>query len=61
MIACGTRDISLPERLLRECDLTLSRAIRTGHATEETSQHTRKILRSQPTIDIDKIFDSKLN
>ena len=61
MIVCGTRDICLPERLVRECGLTLSKTIRTGHATEETSQHAREILRSQPTVDIDKIFNSKLN
>ena len=61
MIVCGTRDICLPERLVRECNLTMSKTIRTGHATEETSQHAREILRSQPTVDIDKIFNSKLN
>ena len=61
MIVCGTRDNSLRERLLRECDLTLSKAISAGHAAEETRKHAREILRSQPTADIDTIFKKKLN
>ena len=61
MIVCGTKDNSLRERLLRECDLTLSKAISAGHAAEETSKHVREILRSQPTAVIDKIFKKKLN
>ena len=56
MIVCGTKDNSLCERLLRECDLTLSKAISAGHAAEETLKHTRDILWSQPTADIDNIF-----
>ena len=48
-------------RLLRECDLTLSKAISTGHAAEATRKHSREILRSQPTTDIDKICKKKLN
>ena len=61
MIVCGTRDDYLCERLLRECNLTLSKAISTGHAAEETRKNTREILRTQPTADIDKIFKKKLN
>ena len=61
MIVCGTKDNSLRERLLRECDLTLSKAITAGHAAEETRKHAREILRSQPSADIDKIFKKKLN
>ena len=61
MIVCGTKDNSLYERLLGECDLTLSKAISAGHAAEETRKHTREILRSQPSADIDKIFKKKLN
>ena len=61
MIVCGTKDNSLRERLLRECDLTLSKAISAGHAAEETRKHAHKFLRSQPTADIDKIFKKKLN
>ena len=61
MIVCGTKDNSLRERLLRECDLTLSKAISAGHAAEETRKHAREILRSQPSADIDKIFKKKLN
>ena len=59
MIPCGTRDNSLRERLLRKCDLTLSKAISAGHAAEETRKHARENLRSQPTADIDKIFKKK--
>ena len=61
MIVCGTKDNSLRERLLRECDLTLSKAISAGHAAEETRKHAREILRSRPSADIDKIFKKKLN
>ena len=32
MIVCGTRDNSLCEKLLQECDLTLSKAINAGQA-----------------------------
>ena len=51
----------LVKRLLPECDLTLPKAISTGHAAEETRKHVREILRSQPTADIGKIFKKKLN
>ena len=61
MIEYGTRDNSLLERVLQECDLTLSKAISAGHAAEETRKHAREILRSQPTADIDKIFKKKLS
>ena len=61
MIVCGTKNNSFRERLLRECDLTLSKAISTDHATEETRKHACKILRVQPSVDIDKIFKKKLN
>ena len=61
MIVCRTRDNSLRERLLRECDLTLSKSISAGHASEETHKHASEILRCQPTADIDKIFKKKLN
>ena len=45
----GTKDNSLRERLPRECDLTLSKAISAGHVAEETRKHAREILRSQPS------------
>ena len=61
MIVCGTRDNSLCERLLREWDPTLSKAIGVGHAAEETHKHAHEILRSQPTVDIYKVFKKKLN
>ena len=59
MIVCDTKDNSLRERLLPECDLTLSKAISAGHAAEEIRKHARKILRA--TTDIDKIFRKKPN
>ena len=46
IIVCGTRDNSLRDRLLRECDFTLSKAISAGNAAEETCKHAHKILRS---------------
>ena len=46
---------SIRERFLRECDLTLSKAVSAGHDAEETRKHARKILRSQLIADIDKI------
>ena len=61
MIVCDTKDNSLRERLLRECYVTLSRAISAGHAAEETRKHAREILRSQPSANIDKIFKKKVN
>ena len=52
MIVYGTRVNSLCERLLRECDLTLSKAISTGHAAEETRKHAAKFsdLNLPPTL-----------
>ena len=61
MIVCGTRDNSLREMLLQECNLTLSKALSAGHAAEETRKHARQILRPQPSTDFDKIFKKKLN
>ena len=57
----------LCERPLRECNLTLPKAISAGHAAEETHKHAHppppslEILTSQPTADIDKTFKKKLN
>ena len=45
MIVCGTNDNSLRERLLRESELTLPKAISAGHAAEETRKHAREILK----------------
>ena len=39
MTLCGTRDNSLRERVLRECDLPMSKAISAGHAADETRKH----------------------
>ena len=59
MIVCSTKDNFLHGRVLRESDLTLSKAISAGHAAEEKRKHAREILRSQPSADIDKIFLKK--
>ena len=55
MIVCDTNDKEPRERLLRESDLTLPRAISAGHAAEEIRKHAREILESQFTADLHKI------
>ena len=55
MIVCDTNDNSFRERLLRESDLTLPKAISAGHATEETCKHAHEILKPSETIDLHKI------
>ena len=55
MIFCDTNDKEPRERLLRESDLTLPRAIGAGHAAEEIRKHAREILESQFTADLRKI------
>ena len=55
MIVCGTNDNAFREKLLRESDLTLSRAVSAGHAIEETREHDREILQVQSTADLRKI------
>ena len=46
MIVCRTKDNFFGERLLRKCDLTLSKAITAGHVAEETRKHSRQVLGS---------------
>ena len=55
MIFCGTNDNDFRKRLLRESDLTLSRAISTGHAAAEPRKHARDILQLQSAADFHKI------
>ena len=59
MTVCGTKYNSPREKILRECDLTLSKAISASHVAEETRKHAREIIRSQHSVDIDKIFLKK--
>ncbi len=40
---CGINDNRLRERLLREPDLTLQKAIQLGHAAEETKRHLKEL------------------
>ena len=47
IIVYGRNDNAFRERLLRESDLTLSRAISAGHVAEETQKCAREILQSQ--------------
>ena len=47
MIVCGTADLPLRERLLRNADLTLAEAIGAGHASEETRRHARELEKQQ--------------
>ena len=55
VIVCGTNDNSLRERLLRESELTLPKALSAGHAAKETCKHACKILKSDETVDLHKI------
>ena len=55
MIVCGSNDNAFRERLLRESDLTLSRAISAGHAAEETRKHACEILQFQSGANLHKI------
>ena len=43
MIVCGVADSGLRERLLRDADLTLEKAIAAGHAAEETKLHAKEL------------------
>ena len=47
MIVCGTADPTLRERLLRNADLTLAKAIEAGHASEETKRHAKELEKHQ--------------
>ena len=55
MIVCGKNDNAFHERLLRESDLSLSRAISAGHAAEETWKRAHKILQFQSGTNLHKI------
>ena len=44
MIVYGANDSSSREWLLRESELTLSKAISASHTVEETHKHAREIL-----------------
>ena len=55
MILCGKKDNAFREKLLRESDLTLSRAISAGHAGEKTGKHARETLQFKTTTGLHKI------
>ena len=43
MIVYGIKDNSFHERLLQECDLTMSKPVSAGHPAEEIRKHTHRI------------------
>ena len=42
MVICGINDNKLRERMLRETDLTMDKAIKLGQAAEETKKHVKQ-------------------
>ena len=50
MIVCGVADHALRERLLRDADLTLAKAIDAGIAAEETKRHTKELEKHQSEV-----------
>ena len=61
MIVCGVADNTLRERLLRDGDLTLEKAIAAGHAAEETKRHAQELKEHQESADVHKVNCSKDN
>ena len=59
MIVCGVADNTLRERLLRDGDLTLEKAIAAGHAAEETKRHAQELKEHQESADLHKVNRSK--
>ena len=55
MIVCGVIDNSLRERLLRDADLTLGKAIASSQAAEETRLHAKELNSFQKNADVNKI------
>ena len=50
MIVCGVTDRSLRERLLRDAELTLEKAVAAGHAAEETRRHAKELRSYQDNV-----------
>ncbi|CAB4040204.1 Hypothetical predicted protein [Paramuricea clavata] len=59
MIVCGVADQSPRERLLRDADLTLAKAIDAGIAAEETKRHAKELEKHQQSSDIHQVYHSK--
>ena len=55
MIVCGVTDRSLHERLLRDAERTLEKAITAGHGAEETKRHAKEVRSYQDNTDIHKV------
>ena len=55
IIICGINDNHLHERLLRETELTLQKAVQLGHAAEETKRHVKEL---QKEIDDKSLVDT---
>jgi hypothetical protein len=59
IIVCGVADQSLRERLLRDADLTLTKAIDAGIAAEETKRHAKEFEKHEQSSDIHQVYHSK--
>ena len=55
MIVCGINDNAFRERLLKESDSTLARAVSARHAAEESQKYPCEILQSQSAANLHKI------
>ena len=55
IIICGINDNRLRERLLREPELMLQKAVQLGHAAEETKRHVKEL---QKEIDDKSLVDT---
>ena len=60
MIICRINDNKLRERMLRETDLTMDKAIKLGHAAKESKKHVKQ-LRNSPEQSVNKVWKSHQN
>ena len=56
MIVIGILDERVRERLIRESELTLKRAIEIGQSSEQTKQHSEVLRHESEIAAINKIF-----
>ena len=55
MIVHGAADHSLRERLLRDADLSLAKAINAGHAAEKTKRHAKELAKHQQSVEVHEV------
>ena len=55
MLVCGQRDNAQRERMLREPDLTLEKAIQTGQSAEEMRRQTELMIKTPETENTDSV------